>query len=65
MVVLEAATLGIPTVGTRVGHIAEWSPRAAIAVPTGDHTALLRAHCARERRAERLALGQAALELAV
>jgi glycosyltransferase involved in cell wall biosynthesis len=66
MVVLEAATLGIPTVGTRVGHIAEWSPRAAIAVPTGDHTALaagLIALASDEQR--RLALGQAALELAV
>jgi len=36
LAVLEAATLGIPTVGTRVGHIAEWAPDAALAVPAGD-----------------------------
>ena len=66
MVVLEAATLGIPTVGTRVGHIAEWAPRAAIAVSPGDHTALaagLIALASDEQR--RLALGRAALELAI
>jgi glycosyltransferase involved in cell wall biosynthesis len=40
---LEAAVLGVPTVGTAVGHIAEWAPRAAIAVPTGDAAALAEA----------------------
>ena len=43
LVVLEAALAGVPTVGTAVGHIAEWSPRAALAVPCGDSDALARA----------------------
>lgn len=37
---LEAAMVGVPTVGTSVGHIAEWAPDAAIAVPVGDSQAL-------------------------
>lgn len=36
LVILEAAVAGVPTVGTMVGHIAEWAPDAAIAVPVGD-----------------------------
>ena len=40
MVTLEAATLGVPTVGTAVGHIAEWAPSAALAVPVEDWAAL-------------------------
>jgi glycosyltransferase involved in cell wall biosynthesis len=40
IVVLEAATLGVPTVGTAVGHLAEWSGRAALAVPCQDPSAL-------------------------
>ncbi|HUA80080.1 MAG TPA: glycosyltransferase family 4 protein [Dyella sp.] len=40
LVALEAAALGVPTVGTAVGHLAEWSPRAALAVPVGDWKAL-------------------------
>ncbi len=43
LVVLEAAVAGLPTVGTAVGHIAEWSPRAALAVPCADPNALARA----------------------
>jgi glycosyltransferase involved in cell wall biosynthesis len=42
-VLLEAAVVGVPTVGTRVGHIAEWAPEAALAVPVGDAEALARA----------------------
>jgi glycosyltransferase involved in cell wall biosynthesis len=38
--VLEAAVAGVPTVGTCVGHIAEWAPRAALSVPVGDWAAL-------------------------
>ena len=38
--VLEAAMLGVPTVGTSVGHIVEWAPHAAVAVPVGDSRAL-------------------------
>jgi glycosyltransferase involved in cell wall biosynthesis len=37
---LEAAVLGIPTVGTSVGHVREWAPDAAVAVPVGDAAAL-------------------------
>ena len=36
VVALEAAAVGVPTVGTAVGHIAEWAPDAALAVPVGD-----------------------------
>lgn len=37
---LEAAVAGMPTVGTAVGHIAEYAPDAAIAVPRRDADAL-------------------------
>jgi glycosyltransferase involved in cell wall biosynthesis len=40
LVVLEAAVAGVPTVGTAVGHITEWSPQAAVAVPVADPAAL-------------------------
>jgi glycosyltransferase involved in cell wall biosynthesis len=36
LVMLEAAVAGVPTVGTAVGHIAEWAPGAAVAVPIGN-----------------------------
>jgi glycosyltransferase involved in cell wall biosynthesis len=39
-VLLEAAVMGVPTVGTAVGHLVEWSPQAACAVPVGDWQAL-------------------------
>lgn len=42
-VLLEAAAVGVPTIGTRVGHIAEWAPTAAFAVPVADPPALARA----------------------
>lgn len=42
LVVLEAALAGVPTVGTAVGHVAEWAPEAAVAVPVGDPEALAR-----------------------
>jgi glycosyltransferase involved in cell wall biosynthesis len=41
-VLLEAALAGVPTVGTAVGHIFDWAPRAAVAVPIGDAEALAR-----------------------
>ena len=37
---LEAAVAGVPTVGTAVGHIAEWAPHAAVSVPVGDWSRL-------------------------
>jgi glycosyltransferase involved in cell wall biosynthesis len=42
-VLLEAAVAGVPTVGTRVGHLAEWSADEALAVPPADPGALARA----------------------
>ncbi|MGC1522885.1 MAG: glycosyltransferase family 4 protein [Steroidobacteraceae bacterium] len=36
LVALEAAIAGVPTVGTAVGHLAEWAPSAALTVPIGD-----------------------------
>ncbi|MDB4888438.1 MAG: glycosyl transferase group 1 [Gemmatimonadetes bacterium] len=41
-VLLEAALAGVPTVGTAVGHIFDWAPRAAVSVPIGDAEALAR-----------------------
>jgi glycosyltransferase involved in cell wall biosynthesis len=43
LAVLEAAAVGVPTVGTAVGHIAEWNAVAASAVPCGDPIALANA----------------------
>lgn len=43
LVALEAAVLGVPTIGTAVGHIADWAPAAAVAVPIGDSVALAEA----------------------
>jgi glycosyltransferase involved in cell wall biosynthesis len=40
LAVLEAAVAGVPTVGTAVGHVDEWAPEAAVAVPVGDAEAL-------------------------
>jgi glycosyltransferase involved in cell wall biosynthesis len=42
LVVLEAAVAGVPTVGTAVGHLREWTPDAAVAVAVGDADALAR-----------------------
>jgi glycosyltransferase involved in cell wall biosynthesis len=38
--VLEAAVAGVPTVGTPVGHLAEWAPGAAVVAPAADPAAL-------------------------
>lgn len=63
---LEAAAVGVPTVGTAVGHVRDLAPHAAAAVPVGDAPAL-----AREIRAlladddRRLALARRAQEFAV
>jgi glycosyltransferase involved in cell wall biosynthesis len=40
VVALEAALCGTPTVGTSVGHVADWAPNLASAVPVGDADAL-------------------------
>lgn len=66
LVALEAAATGVPTVGTAVGHLAEWAPAAASIVPVGDWVALARAI---ERllgdEALRLRLAAAAQQLAI
>ena len=41
--VREAAAVGVPTVGSAVGHVRDWAPAAAVAVPPGDPEALARA----------------------
>lgn len=43
LVTLEAAVAGVPTVGTKVGNIADFAPEAALAVPIGDAAGLARA----------------------
>lgn len=66
LAVLEAAACAVPTVGTAVGHIAEWAPQAAVAVPVGDWCALadaIEGLLADEPR--RLALGYAAQQRAI
>lgn len=40
LVALEAAVAGVPTIGTEVGHIAEWAPLAAMSVPIGNSARL-------------------------
>lgn len=42
LVMLEAAVVGVPTVGTAVGHISEWAPDAAAACPIADPVGLAR-----------------------
>jgi glycosyltransferase involved in cell wall biosynthesis len=66
IVVLEAAVAGVPTVGTAVGQIADWSPQAAVAVPIADSRALAAAieHLAGNED-ERLSLAGAAQALAL
>jgi glycosyltransferase involved in cell wall biosynthesis len=43
LVMLEAAVAGVPTVGTAVGHLQEWSAEAAVSVPVGDWQRLAQA----------------------
>jgi glycosyltransferase involved in cell wall biosynthesis len=40
VVVLEAAACGVPTVGSRVGYLADWASDRAVAVAPADHVAL-------------------------
>lgn len=53
MVLPEAAVAGVPTIGTAVGQIADWSPAAAWAVPVGDSRAVSSAILALSRDEER------------
>lgn len=61
LALLEAAVAGVPTVGTAVGHVLEWTPHAAQSVRVGDDAALAEAirRLAVDEDA-RLALAQAA-----
>jgi len=64
--VLEAALAGVPTVGTDVGHVNEWAPDAAVAVPVGDARALADAVIALlADEPRRLALARAAQQRAM
>jgi len=67
LVVLEAAIAGVPTVGTRVGHVADWAAEAAaVATPVGDPAALADAVAALAGdEIERLRLARAAQNLAL
>jgi glycosyltransferase involved in cell wall biosynthesis len=60
---LEAAAVGVPTVGTPVGHVVEWAPDAAALVPQSDAPALAGAIAAllddEERRLEMARRAQA------
>ena len=61
IVLLEAAAAGIPTVGTEVGCIADWAPKASVAVPVGDPAALAEAIVAvAGNEEERMRLARAA-----
>jgi glycosyltransferase involved in cell wall biosynthesis len=66
LALLEAAVAGVPTVGTAVGHVAEWAPDASVAVPVADAAAL--AEAARRLLGDedlRLQIAKAAHERAV
>ena len=66
IVLLEAAAVGVPTVGTRVGLIADWSPEAAMSVPVGDLKGLARAIVELASNEDmRLRLAQAAHQRAI
>jgi len=63
---LEAAVVGVPTVGTAVGLIADWAPDGAVAVPVADAHALADAIEALARdEAARLALARTAQSRAI
>lgn len=66
LVVREAAVAGVPTVGTAVGHVRDWAPEAAVAVPVGDWRALAREAAALlVDEARRLRIAEAAQHVAV
>lgn len=66
VVTLEAAMAGVPTVGTRVGYIADGAPDRAVAVPVGDPQALAEAMAALlANPARRLSLAAAARQWAL
>ncbi|MFW6078224.1 MAG: glycosyltransferase family 4 protein [Gemmatimonadota bacterium] len=63
---LEAAAVGVPTVGTAVGHVVDWSPDAAVQVPVADPPALAAAVEGLLREDDRrLAIARGAQEVAL
>jgi glycosyltransferase involved in cell wall biosynthesis len=66
LALLEAAVCGVPSVGTAVGHFAEWASEAAIAVPVGDTDALAGAiRSLLDDEPRRLRMAEAAQRLAL
>ena len=66
LVLLEAAVAGVPTVGTAVGHVVEWTPSAVLAVPVADAPALAGAiRCMLDDDALRLRVAAAAQRRAI
>jgi glycosyltransferase involved in cell wall biosynthesis len=66
LAMLEAAVAGVPTVGTAVGHLHEWSPHAAVSVAVGDWARLAQAIAAMLDDEElRLRVAREALQRAV
>jgi glycosyltransferase involved in cell wall biosynthesis len=66
VVVLEAACVGVPTVGTRVGHVRDLAPEAATAVPPGGaHSLAAALRAILEDEPRRLAMAQAAQAFAL
>ncbi|GIW51532.1 MAG: hexosyltransferase [Gemmatimonadales bacterium] len=63
---VEAAAVGVPTVGTAVGHVVDLAPRAAVAVPVGDWNRLAaEIGCLLDNDDRRLALAEEAQKWAV
>jgi glycosyltransferase involved in cell wall biosynthesis len=61
LVMLEAAVAGVPTIGTAVGHIADFAPGAAVSLRVGDDQAMADAIMAlADDEDERLRLAAAA-----
>jgi glycosyltransferase involved in cell wall biosynthesis len=66
LAMLEAAVAGVPTIGTAVGHLREWSPHAAVSVAVGDWACLARAIAGMLDDEElRLRIARSALQRAV
>lgn len=63
--IIEAAACGVPTVGTRVGHLADWDGHEGLAVPVANSNALAETVVALLRDdARRIMMGRAALQWA-
>ena len=66
LAMLEAAVAGVPTVGTAVGHMQEWSPHAAVSVAVGDWARLAQAIAGiLDDEERRLSIAREALQRAV